>query len=64
MSYDEIVRDYSDFPRESVPELLRFAAETLIQDSLPGSNQRHGIPLKGEFISLKVTEESATKIAG
>lgn len=27
MSYDEIVRDYSDFPPESVPELLRFAAE-------------------------------------
>lgn len=27
MSYDDIVREYSDFPRESVAEALRFAAE-------------------------------------
>lgn len=27
MSYDEIVRDYSDFPREALAEVLRFAAE-------------------------------------
>ncbi len=26
MSYEDIVRDYSEFPRESVPEVLRFAA--------------------------------------
>jgi uncharacterized protein (DUF433 family) len=27
MSYDDIVREYSDLPRESLPEVLRFAAE-------------------------------------
>lgn len=27
MSYEEIVRDYSEFPRESIAEVLRFAAE-------------------------------------
>jgi uncharacterized protein (DUF433 family) len=27
MSYDDIVRDYSEFPRESLAEILRFAAE-------------------------------------
>jgi uncharacterized protein (DUF433 family) len=27
MSYDDIVREYSEFPRESIPEVLRFAAE-------------------------------------
>ena len=27
MTYDEIVRDYSEFPAESLPEVLRFAAE-------------------------------------
>jgi uncharacterized protein (DUF433 family) len=26
MSYEDIVRDYSEFPRESIPEVLRFAA--------------------------------------
>ena len=26
MTYEEIVQDYSDFPRESLPEILRFAA--------------------------------------
>jgi uncharacterized protein (DUF433 family) len=27
MPYEEIVRDYSEFPRESIFEVLRFAAE-------------------------------------
>jgi uncharacterized protein (DUF433 family) len=27
MSYDDIVREYSEFPRESLAEVLRFAAE-------------------------------------
>jgi uncharacterized protein (DUF433 family) len=27
MSYEDLVREYSDFPRESIPEVLRFAAE-------------------------------------
>lgn len=27
MSYDDIVREYSAFPRESLAEVLRFAAE-------------------------------------
>lgn len=27
MSYDEIVHDYSEFPKESLPEILRFASE-------------------------------------
>ena len=27
MAYEDIVREYSDFPRESVEEVLRFAAE-------------------------------------
>ena len=27
MSYEDIVRDYSEFPSESIPEVLRFAAE-------------------------------------
>ena len=31
MSYEDIVRDYSEFPRESVPEVLRFAAELVDQ---------------------------------
>ncbi len=29
MSYDDIVRDYSEFPRESLAEALRFAAEVI-----------------------------------
>ena len=29
MSYDDIVREYSEFPRESLAEALRFAAEVL-----------------------------------
>ena len=27
MSHEDIVSEYSDFPRESIPEVLRFAAE-------------------------------------
>ena len=27
MSYDDILQEYSDFPRESLAEVLRFAAE-------------------------------------
>jgi len=27
MSYEEIVHDYSDFPKESITEVLRFASE-------------------------------------
>ena len=27
MSYEDIVRDYSEFPRESLQEVLRFAAQ-------------------------------------
>jgi uncharacterized protein (DUF433 family) len=27
MTYEDIVHDYSDFPRESIAEVLRFAAE-------------------------------------
>lgn len=27
MSYEDIVRDYSEFPRESLPEVLRYASE-------------------------------------
>jgi len=27
MSYEDIVREYSDLPRESIAEVLRFAAE-------------------------------------
>ncbi|HXQ22544.1 MAG TPA: DUF433 domain-containing protein [Candidatus Acidoferrales bacterium] len=26
MSYEDIVRDYSEFPRESIPEVLRYGA--------------------------------------
>ena len=26
MSYEDIVREYSEFPREALPEVLRFAA--------------------------------------
>jgi uncharacterized protein (DUF433 family) len=29
MSYEEIVHDYSDFPRESIAEVLRFASQVL-----------------------------------
>jgi uncharacterized protein (DUF433 family) len=27
MTYEEIIRDYSEFPKESISEVLRFAAE-------------------------------------
>jgi uncharacterized protein (DUF433 family) len=29
MSYEDIVLEYSDFPRESIGEVLRFAAEVI-----------------------------------
>jgi uncharacterized protein (DUF433 family) len=29
MSYEDIVREYSEFPRESIAEVLRFAAEVI-----------------------------------
>jgi len=29
MSYDDIVREYSDFPQESLAEVLRFAANVV-----------------------------------
>ena len=29
MSHDDIVREYSDFPQDSIPEVLRFAAEII-----------------------------------
>jgi uncharacterized protein (DUF433 family) len=31
MSYEDIVREYSDFPRDSLPEVLRFAAEVTVR---------------------------------
>lgn len=31
MTYDDIVREYSEFPRDSIPEVLRFAAEVTDQ---------------------------------
>jgi uncharacterized protein (DUF433 family) len=34
MSYEDIVREYSEFPRESVPEVLRFAAEVTDRDDV------------------------------
>ena len=27
MNYEEIIQDYSEFPRESLPEVLRYASE-------------------------------------
>ena len=27
MAYEDIVREYSEFPRDSLPEVLRFASE-------------------------------------
>ena len=29
MSYEQIVREYSDFPRDSIAEVLHFAAELI-----------------------------------
>ena len=29
MSHEDIVREYSDFPRDSIPEVLRFAARVI-----------------------------------
>lgn len=34
MTYEEIVRDYSAFPRESLPEVLRFAAEVTDRETI------------------------------
>lgn len=34
MSYEDIVREYSEFPRESVAEVLRFAAEVTDRDDV------------------------------
>ena len=31
MTYDDIVREYSEFPRDSIPEVLRFAADVTDQ---------------------------------
>ena len=31
MTYDDIVREYSEFPRDSLPEVLRFAADVTAQ---------------------------------
>ncbi len=34
MSYEDIVREYSDFPRDSLAEVLRFAAEVTDRSDL------------------------------
>ena len=34
MSYEDIVREYSDFPKESIAEVLRFAAELTDRDDV------------------------------
>jgi uncharacterized protein (DUF433 family) len=34
MSYEDIVREYSEFPRESLPEILRYAAEVTDRSDL------------------------------
>ena len=34
MSYEDIVRDYSEFPRDSIAEVLRFAAEVTDRDDV------------------------------
>jgi uncharacterized protein (DUF433 family) len=36
MSYEEIVREYSEFPRESIPEVLRYAAEVIARPAMCG----------------------------
>ena len=38
MTYDDIVREYSEFPRDSLPEVLRFAAE--VTDQSPDRPRR------------------------
>lgn len=34
MSYEDIVREYSDFPRDSLAEVLRFAAMVTDRDDV------------------------------
>jgi uncharacterized protein (DUF433 family) len=34
MSYEDIVREYSEFPKESIAEVLRFAAEVTDRDDV------------------------------
>jgi uncharacterized protein (DUF433 family) len=34
MSYEDIVREYSDFPREGIAEVLRFAAMVTDRDDV------------------------------
>ena len=34
MSYEDIAREYSDFPKESIAEVLRFAAEVTDRDDV------------------------------
>jgi uncharacterized protein (DUF433 family) len=34
MAYEDIVREYSDLPRESLAEVLRFAAEVTDRDDV------------------------------
>ena len=34
MSHDDIAREYSDFPSDSIPEVLRFAAEITDRNSV------------------------------
>jgi uncharacterized protein (DUF433 family) len=34
MSYEDIVREYSDFPREAIAEVLRFAAMVTDRDDV------------------------------
>ena len=45
MSYEDIVREYSEFPRESIPEVLHFAAEL--------TGQRYGCAERDPFMSLR-----------
>jgi uncharacterized protein (DUF433 family) len=34
MAYEDIVREYSDFPRDCLAEVLRFAAEIINRDDV------------------------------
>jgi uncharacterized protein (DUF433 family) len=34
MAYEDIVREYSDLPRESLAEVLHFAAEVIDRDDV------------------------------
>ena len=44
MTYDDIVREYSEFPRDSIAEVLRFAAE--VTDQSPDRPRRAAQPLQ------------------